>query len=146
MAKITVDIIIMIFMDMECFKEVKFKYRVGSANNFSRIKAKVVVIFPAMFSNGRFVGFLILNTEFIFIQMETQSTFSLSYVQQIAVAKNIRFSQQFSMSIVSFNLKREFINQGKKITLKLSCLRWNQQWKNWIFLGGKDILILIFKL
>ena len=31
--EITVDDIIMIFMDMECFKEVQFKYRVGFANN-----------------------------------------------------------------------------------------------------------------
>ena len=36
-------------MDKECFKEVKFIYRV---NNFGRIKIKGVVTFPAMFSNG----------------------------------------------------------------------------------------------
>ena len=34
MAKITDDNIIMIFMDMECFKEVEFKYSVGS-NTFA---------------------------------------------------------------------------------------------------------------
>ena len=39
-------------MDMECFKEVKFKYRAELANNFSVIKIKNVVIFPEMFKNG----------------------------------------------------------------------------------------------
>ena len=52
-----------IFMDMECLKKVKFKYRVG----FGRIKIKGMVTFPAMFSNGGFIVFLILKTEFVFI-------------------------------------------------------------------------------
>ena len=51
-SEITIDKIIMIFMDVECFKEIMFKYRVGFANNFSRIKIKNVVIFPAIFSSG----------------------------------------------------------------------------------------------
>ena len=65
-AKISVDNIIMIFMDMKCFKEEKFKYRVVFANNFSRIKIKNVVIWPEMLSNDWFVGFLISNAEFMF--------------------------------------------------------------------------------
>ena len=65
--EITVHNIILIFMDMECFKEVQFKYRVGFANNFGRTKIKGLVTFPAMFSSGGFIGFLISNTEFVFI-------------------------------------------------------------------------------
>ena len=57
----------MIIMDMECFNEVKFKYKFGFANNFSRMKIKSEIIFPAMFSNGGFIGFLISKTEFVFI-------------------------------------------------------------------------------
>ena len=57
----------MIFMDTECFKKVKFKYRLGFANNSSRMKIdSVFFYFPAMPSNGEFVGFLISNTEFMF--------------------------------------------------------------------------------
>ena len=43
-------------MDMECFKKVKFKCRVGFVNNFSRMKIRSEVIFPAMLSN---VGWLV---------------------------------------------------------------------------------------
>ena len=57
----------MIFMDMEYFKEVVFKYRVAFANNFSRMKIKGVVIFLAMLTNGLFVGFVTSNTEFVFV-------------------------------------------------------------------------------
>ena len=60
-----VDNIIMIFMDMKCFKEVKFKYRIKFANNFREWKLSVVIFSP-LFSIGGFVGFLILNTEFMF--------------------------------------------------------------------------------
>ena len=48
-------------MNMECFKEVKFKYRIGFANNYRRIKIKNVVIFPALFSNDGFVGLCSYN-------------------------------------------------------------------------------------
>ena len=54
------NMIIMIVMDMECFEEVEFKYRVWFANNFSRLK-----VFSAIFSNGGFVGFLISNSDFM---------------------------------------------------------------------------------
>ena len=54
-------------MGMKWFKDVQFKYRVGSANNFGRMKIKDVVTFPAMFNNGGFIGFLISNTELMFI-------------------------------------------------------------------------------
>ena len=57
----------MIFKDKECFKKVQFKYRVEFANNFGRMKIKGVVAFPAIFSNGGFIGFLISNSEFVFI-------------------------------------------------------------------------------
>ena len=69
--EITVDNIIMIFMDMECMMDLKFKYRAGLTNNFSRMKIKNVVIFPAVFSKDGFVGFLISNAEFMFILTET---------------------------------------------------------------------------
>ena len=36
----------MIFMDMICFKEVKFEYRGGFANNFGRMKIKSVITDP----------------------------------------------------------------------------------------------------
>ena len=57
-------IIIMTFTDVECFKGVKFKYRIRFANYFEELKLSVV-IFPAMFSNDWFVGFLISNIIFI---------------------------------------------------------------------------------
>ena len=66
-SEIAVNDIIMIFMDMVSLKEIKFENRGMFANNFGRMKNKSVVIFPATFSNGRFVGFFILNTEFMFI-------------------------------------------------------------------------------
>ena len=34
--EIIVDNIIMIFMDVECFREVQFKYRAGFPNNFMK--------------------------------------------------------------------------------------------------------------
>ena len=43
--------------------KVQFKYGVG----FGRMKIKGVVIFPAIFSNGGFIGFLISNTEIVFM-------------------------------------------------------------------------------
>ena len=54
-------------MDIVRFKEIEFKYSVGFANNFGRLIIKSVVTFPAMLSNGGFIGFLISNTEFVFI-------------------------------------------------------------------------------
>ena len=65
--EITVDNIIMIFMDAECFKKIKFRYRVGFENNFSRVNIKSMEIFPAMFSNGGFAGFIISNAGFMII-------------------------------------------------------------------------------
>ena len=65
--EIAVNDIIRIFMDMVCFKEIKFENRGGFANNFGRMKIKSVVIFPAVFSNSRFVSFLISGIEFVFI-------------------------------------------------------------------------------
>ena len=62
-----VNDIAMIFMDMVCFKEIKFEYRGGFANNFGRMKIKSVVIFPAVFSNSGFVSFLISDIKFMFI-------------------------------------------------------------------------------
>ena len=59
---------------MVCFKEIKFEYRGGFANNFGRMKIKSVVIIPAMFSNGGFVGFLISNTEFMFLLLTLGSS------------------------------------------------------------------------
>ena len=66
-SEIAVDIIIMIFMDMECFREVQFEYRVRFANNFNRMKIKGMSTFPAMFNSAGFIGFLISNTKFVFI-------------------------------------------------------------------------------
>ena len=40
---------------------------VSLQKNFVWMKIKGVVTFPAVFNNGRFIGFLILNTEFKFI-------------------------------------------------------------------------------
>ena len=37
--------IIMFFVDMQCYKEVKFKYRVGSATDFIRIKIEIFFFF-----------------------------------------------------------------------------------------------------
>ena len=45
--------IVIIFVVTECFKVVKFKCRIGFANDF--IKIKSVVIFPAVFSNDLYV-------------------------------------------------------------------------------------------
>ena len=41
-----IDDIIIIFVNMVCFKEVQFEYRGGFANNIGRMKIKGVVIFP----------------------------------------------------------------------------------------------------
>ena len=52
---------------MVSFKEVKFEFSGGFANNFGRMKIKGVVIFPAEFSNSGFVSFVISNIKFVFI-------------------------------------------------------------------------------
>ena len=62
---------IMIFVDMECYKEVEFKYRVGSANDFSRIWTKNAVIFPASLNNNWFDTFLVSKIKFMFTQKKT---------------------------------------------------------------------------
>ena len=58
------------FMDMECFKEINFKYRVKSAIDFRRIKFKRVVFFSVLFRNDRFIAFLMLNTKYMLIYRE----------------------------------------------------------------------------
>ena len=50
-SEIAVTDIIMIFMDMACFKEIQFENRDMFAYNFGRMKIKYVVIFPAVLSN-----------------------------------------------------------------------------------------------
>ena len=60
-------------MDMICFKEVKFEYRGGFANNFGRMKIKGVVIFPAVFSNSGLcqcnIQVLMFINEVTFVQL-----------------------------------------------------------------------------
>ena len=50
-SEVAVNDIIMTFMDMVCFNEIKFEYRGGFVNNFGRMKIESVDIFPAVFSN-----------------------------------------------------------------------------------------------
>ena len=47
--EVTISNFIMTFVGMECPKEIIFKYKAGSAIDFSRIKIKSLVILPSMY-------------------------------------------------------------------------------------------------
>ena len=88
-------------MDMECFKEIKFKYRVRSANNLSKIKIKTVVIFLTMFSNGWYLGFFILNLEFYELSyMNINSIFKIKNLTSLKNSMSIKIIIMLSTVIL----------------------------------------------
>ena len=78
---ITVDNIIMIFMDMECFNAVIFKYKV--VNNFNRIKINKSVFSKHCWGNDHTFNFHSAK-----IICKTNSVFDLDFLEAFHVHKN----------------------------------------------------------